>query len=201
MKVYSRKGSYRLLTLVAVLACCGMFSSLCVAAVGEAPSFKRTEAAYPVPAVTLVRQDGAQVFLPKELDDGRPVVMSFIFTSCAAICPIITHVMSQAQAKLGGERGKLHLVSISIDPEQDTPAHLAEYAKKFKAGPGWQFYTGTTQASIDVQKAFDAYRGDKDSHVPLIFLRMSPGKPWVRLEGLVSPDDLVREYHRLAGYK
>ena len=197
MKADTWKAPCRRLALAALFVCGGMFAGQCVAAEGGAAGFKRIEAAYPVPAVTLVRQDGAQVFLPKELDDGRPVIMSFIFTSCAAICPIITHVMSQAQAKLGGERGKVHLVSISIDPEQDTPAHLAEYAKKFKAGPGWQFYTGTAQASIDVQKAFDAYRGDKDSHVPLLFLRMSPGKPWVRLEGLVSPDDLVREYHRL----
>jgi protein SCO1/2 len=188
-----------MLALAAVFAGGVMFAGLCVAADGEASSFKRTEAAYSIPEVTLLRQDGAKVSLPKELDDGRPVIASFIFTSCAAICPIITRVMSQVQAKLGGERGKVHMMSISIDPEQDTPARLREYAKKFKAGPGWQFYTGTTQAIIDVQKAFDAYRGDKDSHIPLIFMRAAPGKPWVRIDGFASPDELIREYHGLVG--
>ena len=91
----------------------------------------------------------------------------------------------------------MHLVSISIDPEEDSPARLSEYAKKLKAGTGWQFYTGTAQASIDVQKAFDAYHGDKMNHLPLIFLRTAPGNPWVRLNGFVSADDLIREYHSL----
>ena len=164
-------------------------------------SFNRSEASYKVPDVTMVRQDGSKVSLLKELDDGRPVMINFIFTTCAAICPVLSHVFSTVQKKLGEESGKVHLVSISIDPEQDTPAHLTEYAKKFKAGPGWQFYTGTTKASIEVQKAFNAFRGDKMNHLPLVLMRAAPGQAWVRLEGLTSADDLIGEYHHLIGQK
>ena len=49
----------------------------------------------------------------------------------------------QLQEMLGEERNKVHMISISIDPEQDTPTRLREYAKKFGAGPAWQHYTGT----------------------------------------------------------
>jgi len=52
-----------------------------------------------------------------------------------------------------------------------------------------------------VQRAFGAFRGDKMNHAPATFLRMGgPGKPWVRLDGLVSASDIIHEYHKLAGH-
>jgi protein SCO1/2 len=153
----------------------------------------RTTANYTVPDVKLVRDDGKTVSLPEELNDGRPVVLNFIFTSCGTICPVMSRVFSRLQSKLGSERDKVHMVSISIDPEQDTPARLREYAKKFGAGPQWQHYTGTTEASIAVQRAFNAYRGDKMNHEPVTFLRAAPGKPWVRIDGFATADELAGE--------
>jgi protein SCO1/2 len=160
-----------------------------------ATAYTRSEAFYKLPEVTLVTKEGAKVAFPKELDDGRPVMLNFIFTTCAAICPLLSHVFASTQTKLGKEADNVHLVSISIDPEQDTPARLSEYAKKFKAGDGWQFYTGTAKASIELQKAFKTYRGDKMNHLQIILYRIAPGKPWVRLEGFASADDLIREFH------
>ena len=184
------------LGFAAVFICVALAAGQCFAE-QEGGGFMRSEAVYSLPEATLVRQDGASVSLSRELDDGRPVILGFIFTSCAVICPMLSHVMSQVQQKLVEGGDKVLLVSISIDPEQDTPARLLEYAKKFRAGRGWQFYTGTAQTIIDVQKAFNAYRGDKDNHAPLIFMRASPGKPWVRIEGFATSDDLVREYRRM----
>jgi len=162
-------------------------------------SFKRSEADYKVPEVTLVRQDGSKARFPGELDDGRPVILTFIFTSCTTVCPVINAVFSSVQQKLGKEREKVHMVSISIDPDYDTPAHLADYARSFKAGPQWQFYTGTPEAVTAIQTAFAVYRGDKMNHIPVILLRAAPGKTWVRLDGvgIASPDDVIREYRNL----
>jgi protein SCO1/2 len=160
---------------------------------------KRAEAEYRIPALALVRQDGKKVTLPGELDDGRPVILNFMYTSCTAICPVTSQVFAQVQEKLAAEKDKLHMLSISIDPEYDTPARLDSYAKKLGAGSQWNFYTGTPEASVNAQKAFDAYRGDKMNHVPVTYLRAAPGKPWVRLDGLRSPDDIVKEYLGLVG--
>ena len=157
----------------------------------------RSTADYTLPRVNLVRDDGKTVSLPEELDDGRPVVLDFIFTTCGTICPVMSQTFAQVQRKLGDARDKVHLVSISIDPEQDTPARLAAYAKNFKAGPQWRFYTGTTQASIATQKAFDAYRGDKMNHAPVTLLRAAPGRRWVRIDGFASSDELVKEFREL----
>ena len=157
----------------------------------------RSTASYVVPNVDLIRDDGRTVSFPAEIDDGRPVVLNFVFTTCTTICPMMSQIFSQLQDRLGDDRSRVHMVSISIDPEQDTPARLAAYAKRFNAGPQWRHYTGTTQASIALQRAFDAYRGDKMSHVPLTFLRAAPGRPWVRIDGFASSAELAVEFRDL----
>ena len=161
----------------------------------------RSTARYEVPAVRLVREDGKTVSFPGEIDDGKPVVLDFIFTTCTTICPVSSQVLSQLQERLGSRRDDVHLVSISIDPEQDTPARLREYASRFHAGPGWHHYTGTVEASVALQRAFDAYRGDKMSHVPVTFLRAAPGRPWVRIDGFASSAELAGELHELVATK
>jgi len=152
---------------------------------------------YVVPRVTLVRNDGKSVSLPEEMDDGRPVLLNFIYTSCGSTCPLMSQIFAQFQRKLGAEAAGVHIMSISIDPEEDTPARLTEYARKFGAGPEWQHYTGTLSASLTAQRAFDVYRGDKMSHAPVTLLRAAPGKPWRRIDGFVTPDNLVQEYRQL----
>jgi len=159
---------------------------------------KRSEAMYKVPALSFARQDGKKRGFPAELDDGRPVLLQFMYTSCTTVCPVTTQTFLQVQEKLGNDSRKLHMVSISIDPEYDTPQRLDTFAKKLGAGPQWQFFGGTLSASVAMQKAFDAFRGDKMNHFPVSYLRAAPGKPWVRLEGLYSPDEIIKEYKALA---
>ena len=154
---------------------------------------RRSEAVYSVPAVSVVRDDGKRVSLAAELDDGRPVALNFIYTSCTTICPLSSQIFAQFQDRLGEKRANVHLVSISIDPEQDTPARLRDYGRQFGAKPGWDHYTGAFNVISDVQRAFHAYRGDKMSHTPLTFLREAPGKPWVRIDGFATVDELLAE--------
>lgn len=167
----------------------------------QAPKMTEITAQYQVPQVVLVRDDGKTVSLPDEIDDGRPVVLSFIYTSCTEICPLVSQTLSQLQSKLGKDRDRVHLVSISIDPEEDTPARLAAYAAKYHAGPEWQHYSGTVTASIAVQRAFDAYRGDKMNHTPTTFLRAAPGKPWVRIDGFATSDKLLEKVQGMLASK
>jgi protein SCO1 len=162
------------------------------------PGYERTMADYKVPAVKLVGSDGQSQFLSTALDQNKPVMLNFVFTTCGGICPMMSATFSQVQKQLGADSDKLQMVSISIDPEHDTPALLTDYAKKFSAGPQWQFMTGSAENSITVQRAFDMYRGDKMNHTPVTFLRAGEGKPWLRIEGGASAADLVREIRQLA---
>ena len=159
---------------------------------------KRSQVRYEVPDVMLTDVDGKQKSLRTVLADKSPLMLNFIFTTCTSICPVMSGVFSQVQARLGKENKPARMVSISIDPEQDTPARLKDYAHNFAAGPDWIMLTGRLADSIAVQRAFDAYRGDKMNHEPTTYLRAAPDQPWIRLDGLASANDLLSEYWRLA---
>jgi protein SCO1/2 len=145
-----------------------------------------------LPQIQLIRDDGAKVLFTDELNDGRPVVLNFIYTTCTTICPLASHTFAELQDMLGNERDKVHMLSISIDPEQDTPTVLAKYASKYGAGNQWHFYTGTKDASIAAQMAFNVYLGDKMNSNPVTFIRAAPGKPWIRIDGFAKSEDLFR---------
>ncbi|HKI04801.1 MAG TPA: SCO family protein [Thermoanaerobaculia bacterium] len=157
-------------------------------AVPAAPRYTRSVATCTPPAVTLIDARGEQVPLASALDSPGPVVLQFIFTTCPSICPLLSSTLSAAQ----GARK----VSISIDPEFDTPARLREYAGRFKAGPDWWFLTGSREDVAAVQKAFGAYRGNKMSHEPLTFLRTAPGEPWLRFAGPMTGAELASELRK-----
>ncbi|KVD76351.1 hypothetical protein WS62_31915 [Burkholderia sp. ABCPW 14] len=161
------------------------------------PGTVRSTVNYSLPPVQLVRDDGKTVSLVDELNDGRPVVLTFIYTSCTTVCPMISKTFEELQSELGSDRDKVHLVSISIDPEEDTPQRLKSYAARFDAGPEWQHYTGTVEASVATQRAFNVYRGDKMNHTPVAFLRAAPGKPWLRIDGFATPTELLSAYRDL----
>jgi protein SCO1/2 len=127
--------------------------------------------------------------------------LAFIYTSCTTVCPLTSHTLSELQSKLGTDRDRVHLVSISIDPEQDTPARLRDYAKTFNAGPEWQHYTGTLAASEMVQRAFDVYRGAKMDHSPATLVRSAPDAAWVRIDGFATADQLYQELPRFASLR
>ena len=159
----------------------------------QTKSIKRTAASYTIPDVTLVNQDKKKVSLPELLDSDQPVMLNFIFTSCTAICPAMSATFASVQKKLGKDSEKLRMVSISIDPEYDTPGALNDYAKRFKAGPQWEFLTGSLDDSVTVQKAFDSDRGDKMNHAPMTLMRATRDSKWVRYEGFATADELVKE--------
>ena len=99
-----------------------------------------------VPTFTLA--DGAgQPFGTQQLD-GHVWVADFIFTTCPEICPRMTEEMSRLQTWLinRGLDGRLRLLSVSVDPERDTPEKLRTYAHQFHARPDtWTFVTGPQQ--------------------------------------------------------
>ena len=87
-------------------------------------------------------QDG----LPVSLRDfrGKVVAVAFIYASCTDTCPLLTDRMAQMQDKLGSAFGsRIAFVSITVDPERDTPEVLKQYAQNFGANlRGWAFLTG-----------------------------------------------------------
>jgi protein SCO1/2 len=165
----------------------------------KAGGLARSEHAYALPVLQVTRADGKQMTLAEAMDDGRPVMLNFVYTSCTSICPVTSQVFVEVRERLGAQRDAVNMISISIDPEQDTPRRLTEYANRFGSAGVWAHYTSSSANAVEIQRAFDAWRGDKMNHQPSTYLRAGSGKPWVRLDGFYGPDALVSEFRKLAG--
>ncbi len=165
---------------------------------GAKKGYVRGEAAYAIPGLVLVDQDGRKVPLNELFARDRAVAVNFIFTTCRTICPVLSTTMANLRRGLAGTEDDLTLVSISIDPEYDTPAILKSYAGRFSAGSDWRFLTGTSEDIAAVQKAFEAYAGDKMAHRPLTFLKPAGSDRWVRVDGFPKTAEIVEEWRRVS---
>lgn len=181
---------------VLALMACAMLLFTSVAAADEPARYLRTVEQYTIPDVVLTNQDGEKVRFKKLLESEQPVVVDFIYGTCTTICPILSAGYANLQRKLGTDTTKVRLVSITIDPEYDTPAILKEYLARYQAKPGWDFLTGSRRDIDRVMNAFDAYFRDKMDHKPLTFIRSPKDGKWIRLYGLLSGVDFLEEYKK-----
>jgi protein SCO1/2 len=141
-----------------------------------------------VPAFQMQDQDG-QPFTDRELR-GKVAIVSFMFTSCPDVCPILTTQLAGLRTNLLPQRQHIQLVSISVDPEKDTPAVLKDFAKKHGADyPDWRFLTGPLAKLRDV-----VVQGFKQS------LDRGDGSPSAILHGshlvLVDRKGMIRGFYR-----
>jgi protein SCO1 len=111
----------------------------------------------PAPDFALTSQDGARVSLGDFR--GKVVAVTFIFASCTDACPLLTAKMAQVQDELGTDfAARIAFVSITVDPERDTPEVLKQYAQNFGANlAGWAFLTGTPEEIRDVTRRYGIF--------------------------------------------
>jgi protein SCO1/2 len=164
-----------------------------MAQMAAAPKEQPARIVEPAPAIDgipLVDQNGRATTLREEVESGEPVLVNFIFTTCTTICPVMSAGMSQLLANLAADQGRVRVVSISIDPENDTVEALRAYATRYHAPPSWRFLRGTPAAIEAAQRAFGSYRGGKNNHEPGTFVRSAAGEPWIALDGFSSAQRL-----------
>jgi protein SCO1/2 len=165
----------------------------------ESKKYKLTKEKYTIPDVVLINQDGKRVRLTSILNSDQPVVIDFIYGSCTTICPVLSAGFLNLQNRLSTVNIKARLISITIDPENDSPKVLKDYLKRYRAKPGWDFLTGSRTDIDAVMKAFNAYIPDKMSHYPLNLIRSPRDGSWVRLFGIMSSREFLEEYQKTAG--
>ena len=146
-----------------------------------------------VPDVTLVNQDGKRLHLRTLLDSGEPVVLNFIYTSCTTICPTLCAGYATLQARLGENPGKVHLISITVDPARDTPRIMKAYQGRFRAKPGWEFLTGSKGDIEKAMNGFNTFIPNWESMVPITMIRTQRGGSWTRIFGLMSSTVFLQE--------
>ncbi len=145
-----------------------------------------------IPDVALTDQDGRSVHVYSDLIRGRRVAMNFVFTTCTTICPPMGANFEQLQKVLGARVGAdVRLISVSIDPQTDTPQRLKAWGAKFHAGPGWTLLTGRKEDVDRLLKALGVFTPDRADHSPLVVLGNEPAKRWTRVYGLAAPARMV----------
>jgi protein SCO1 len=166
-----------------------------------------------LPPFSLVDQTGAA--LDSQALAGRVVLMNFVYTHCTDACPLLSATFAQAARKLSdaGLAGtRVMLVSVSVDPDHDTPPVLAEYASRFKADvAAWRFLTGDWDQVYDVLTGLKlatrpprpvvgspAPGGTELSHTTRVVLVDAQGQVRGYLDGQdATPDDLVTAVKRV----
>lgn len=142
--------------------------------------------------VELVNQDGETLRLYSDLLQGKVVVINAIFTTCEGVCPVTMGNMVKIQNHLGERLGKdVHLLSLTVDRETDTPAKLKEYARKFKARPGWHFLTGSPE-NIDLAlRKLGLWVQNKDAHSTVFLIGNVPTGLWKKALGMANAGELL----------
>ncbi|GLS28389.1 hypothetical protein GCM10007937_00960 [Mesorhizobium albiziae] len=156
----------------------------------DAPHDQRLPTIGAAPDFTLVSQDGVRVSLRDFR--GKVVAVAFIFASCTDICPMLTDNMARVKDKLGTAFGpQIAFVSITVDPERDTPEVLKQYAQNFDADlKGWSFLTGDPAIVHEVGRKYGVIAtktadGDVDHTL---------------LTSLVDPNGILRVQYIGAGF-
>lgn len=131
------------------------------------------------PNLELITQDGARVRFYDDLLKGKTVLINSLFTTCTGVCSPMTANLARVQKYLGDRVGRdIVIISISVDPEVDTPAVLKAYADKFGAKPGWYFLTGSKANVNGVLAKLGSYVEDKNDHSTLLLIGNVPRGGW-----------------------
>jgi protein SCO1 len=117
-----------------------------------------------VPSFQLTAQDG-RPFSSKDLA-GRVWLASFIFTRCQTNCAAITQRMAAVQSRTRNLEPEFHLVSITVDPQFDSPERLAEYARVHRASPRmWTFVTGPIEGVRSISRGTQLVLVDRQRRI------------------------------------
>jgi protein SCO1/2 len=154
--------------------------------------------------VEVTTQDGRTLRFYADVMKGKILLINFFFTECDAVCPLMTENLVRVQELLAPRVGTdIFMVSITLQPEHDTPEMLAAYARTYGVGPGWLFLTGKRSdiellrhrlGFVDSDPTQDA---DLEQHIGTVRIANEPLRRWAMCPALLDPAALVRTVKRV----
>lgn len=150
------------------------------------------QASITIPAADLITQSGDTVSLQSEVIGDRLAVIDFVYTTCTTVCPVLSAIMMQVQDRLDGRmRDEIVLVSITVDPQRDTPERMRAYAQNLRVGNGWYWLTGDKSAVDEVLKALGAYTPNFEDHPAMVLVGDGSTGDWSRFVGFPSAQKIL----------
>jgi protein SCO1 len=144
------------------------------------------------PDEDLVDQTGAPHRFVHDLIEGKIAVVSFVFTGCSTICSPVGANMGALDEMLAGRVGAgVSLVSVTLDPFNDTPAQLAKWRAQFDSAPGWRLLTGDPDRVDRVLHAMRQDTADIAQHDAFLWIGDPHTGTWTRVSALAAPDTLA----------
>jgi cytochrome oxidase Cu insertion factor (SCO1/SenC/PrrC family) len=154
------------------------------------------------PNLVLVNQDNKPLHFYDDLLKGKTVMINFMLTHCTGACSPMTANLLKVQKYLGDVVGKkVLMISISVDPEHDTPAALKKYADDFKVQPGWLFLTGTKENIDGVLSKIGGYTDDPQKHSTALIIGDEATGQWMRVPALARPSEIADAVARMLAAK
>ena len=139
----------------------------------------------------LISQDGARLRFYSDLLKGKVVVVNNFFTTCKDSCPVMAGNLAAIQEHFRERMGKdLFLISLTVDPTNDTPARMKEYAVKMHARPGWFFLTGKKDDVDLVLLKLGQRVSQREDHADLFFIGNDRTGLWKKALGMASKEQL-----------
>jgi protein SCO1 len=144
-----------------------------------------------IPDLTVVDQDGVKRRFYSDLIKDKVVILSFFFTSCPTMCPVMNNTLGKLQTTLGDRLGKdVFIVTVTKDPQTDTPARLKTWGQSLHMKPGWTMVTGDMQAIGKIVLDFTGDPLGQDMHNTIFLVGNDKTGSWTDLSGYASPSDL-----------
>jgi len=176
------------------------------AAVGQSPQPQKRSGAVTVgkiqieiPDLMVQDQNGVKRRFYSDLIKDKIVILSFFFTSCPTFCPVMNNRLTKLQATLGDRIGKdVFIVTVTKDPETDTPARLKSFGKTLQIKSGWTMVTGDVNAIGKIVYDFTGDTLGKDSHNTIFIIGNDKTGDWADLSGYSSVDDLRQQIDAVA---
>jgi protein SCO1 len=145
-----------------------------------------------IPDITVLDQDGQKKKFYTDLVKDRIVVINFVFTSCKAMCPLLGANFSRLQSALGERLGQdVFLISVSTDPEIDSPEKMKTWGEKFKAKAGWTLVTGNKEDLARLLRVFTGDGPSKNYHAPMLCVVNDSKKTHRWAYGFEAPERVI----------
>lgn len=153
-----------------------------------------------IPDVEVLDQEGRKQKFHTDLVKDKIVVINFVFTTCRSMCPLLGNNFSRLQAALGERLNKdVFLISVSTDPEVDSPEKLKEWGEKYKAKEGWTLVTGDKEQLTPLLEVFTGDGPRKGYHTPGMYIVNDAKKVHRPAYGFASAEDVIKIIDELKG--
>ncbi|MBI4740339.1 MAG: SCO family protein [Betaproteobacteria bacterium] len=165
--------------------------------------WNRIDANEPAPAFTLIDQNGKRVSL-KDFR-GKALLVSFIYTECKDICPVLPQIVGRADQWLTAEeKTRTRFVGISLDPNRDNPAKLRAFMKQHNLSPErWTLLTGSLKEATQAANGYGIVaKPDINGDIVhnAVYILIDPqGNLRTEFHGLFSPSEEIAKVLREIG--